>query len=80
MFENAGEGLDTVYSTAHFRLAANVDYLVLQGSADLQGYGNSLSNVLYGNTGNKSSTATPAPNDVRRRRQRRLFVDNAGDL
>ena len=41
VFENPGEGADTVYSTAHFRLAADLEYLVLQGSADLQGYGNS---------------------------------------
>ena len=40
-FENPGEGTDTIYSTAHFRLAADLEYLVLQGSADLQGYGNS---------------------------------------
>ena len=42
VIENAGEGNDTVFSTAHFRLSANVENLVLQGSADLQGYGNSL--------------------------------------
>ena len=38
--ENPGEGIDTVFSTAHFRLSANVEHLVLQGNADLQGYGN----------------------------------------
>ena len=52
VFENAGEGVDTVYSTAHFRLSDNVEHLILQGSADLQGYGNGLSNALYGNSGN----------------------------
>jgi Ca2+-binding RTX toxin-like protein len=51
VIENANEGNDTVYSTAHLRLTENVENLVLQGSADLQGYGNSLSNVLYGNSG-----------------------------
>ena len=34
------------------RLSANVENLILQGSADLQGYGNSQSNVIYGNSGN----------------------------
>ncbi len=49
--ENANEGTDAVFSTTHFALSANVETLVLQGSADLQGYGNSLANTLYGNTG-----------------------------
>jgi Ca2+-binding RTX toxin-like protein len=51
VFENAGEGNDTVYSTAHFRLSDDVENLILQGSADLQGYGNGLGNILYGNGG-----------------------------
>ena len=45
--ENAGEGIDAVFSTAHFRLSANVENLVLQGSADLQGYGNGDANTIY---------------------------------
>ena len=61
VFENAGEGTDVVFSTAHFRLADNVEALVLQGNADLQGYGNSEANVLFGNAGNKSSTARAGP-------------------
>ena len=39
--ENLDEGSDTVFATAHFGLAANVENLILQGAADLQGYGNS---------------------------------------
>jgi len=52
VIENAGEGTDTVFSSAHLVLSANVEYLVLQGSADLQGYGNGLANGIYGNSGN----------------------------
>jgi trimeric autotransporter adhesin len=52
VIENAGEGNDAVFSTAHFALSANVEALVLQGTADLQGYGNDLANTIYGNTGN----------------------------
>src|SRR5262245_47519157 len=52
VIEGAGQGTDAVFSTAHFALSANVDTLVLQGNADLQGYGNDLANALYGNTGN----------------------------
>src|SRR5262245_37467353 len=50
--ENAGEGQDAVFSTAHFALSANVETHVLQGMADLQGYDNRLTNALYGNGGN----------------------------
>ena len=52
--------------TAHFRLSDNVENLILQGNADLQGYGNGLSNALYGNSGNNpdgfrsSNPTTPA--------------------
>src|SRR4029453_11571788 len=51
-FGNPGEGNDAVLSTAHYGLAADVETLVLQGSADLQGLGNNQANTLYGNTGN----------------------------
>jgi endoglucanase len=78
--ENPGEGNDAVFSTAHFRLAANVETLVLQGSADLQGYGNSLGNLIYGNSGNNlldgdagvDAMFGGAGNDV-------YYVDNGGD-
>jgi serralysin len=49
--ESDSEGNDTVYSTVHYTLSANVENLILQGTADLQGYGNSLSNSIYGNAG-----------------------------
>jgi Ca2+-binding RTX toxin-like protein len=51
-FENPGEGTDVVLSSVHYGLAANVETLVLQGDADLQGYGNNQANTLYGNAGN----------------------------
>ena len=52
VIENAGEGTDAVFATAHFGLSANVETLVLQGGADLQGSGNGQTQHDLGNTGN----------------------------
>jgi Ca2+-binding RTX toxin-like protein len=79
-FEVAGQGNDAVFSTAHYGLAADVETLVLQGSADLQGYGSNQANSIYGNAGNNLLNGAGgadimlggAGNDT-------YFVDNAGD-
>ena len=82
VFENASEGTDAVFSTAHFGLTANVETLVLQGSADLQGYGNSWREYALRQHRQQSRlTARAVPtimfggagNDV-------YFVDDVGDL
>ena len=78
--ENPGEGTDTVYATIHYRLPENIENLSLLGIADLQGYGNDLSNLIYGNAGNNllngeggaDGMVGGAGNDV-------YFVDHAGD-
>jgi Ca2+-binding RTX toxin-like protein len=79
--ENPGEGTDTVFSTAHYALSANIETLVLQGSADLQGYGNSEANRIIGNAGNDLLNGEGgadimrggAGNDI-------YFVDDGGDI
>ena len=47
----AGE-IDTVRSSLNWSLGANLENLTLIGSANLNGNGNALNNVLIGNTGN----------------------------
>ena len=49
--ELAGQGSDTVQSSISYALTANVEKLVLTGSANLTGAGNDLGNVLTGNGG-----------------------------
>jgi hypothetical protein len=56
-----GSFVGAVEPNAHYRLSANVENLVLQGTADLQGYGNSQANTLVGNAGVTSWTVMPAP-------------------
>jgi Ca2+-binding RTX toxin-like protein len=52
IYENPNEGTDIVYSTASLVIGPNIENLVLQGSANLQGYGNSQANAIFGNSGN----------------------------
>src|SRR5262249_44715215 len=80
VIETAGEGNDAVFATVHFALAANVETLVLQGTADLQGYGNALPNTLYGNAGNNLLDGRGAADVMRGGAGNdTYFVDDAGD-
>jgi serralysin len=49
--ESRGQGIDTVKASVSHTLGAHVEKLVLVGSADLNGSGNGLDNVLVGNAG-----------------------------
>ena len=49
--EYAGQGVDTVYSTITYTLAAYADNLVLSGAGATTGTGNELNNVMSGNSG-----------------------------
>lgn len=50
--ENLGEGVDTVQSAVNNTLTDNVENLTLTGTANINGTGNALDNVITGNSGN----------------------------
>lgn len=50
--EAVDEGLDVVYSSVSYRLADNVETLLLTGFASIDGSGNALNNSITGNRGN----------------------------
>jgi Ca2+-binding RTX toxin-like protein len=48
--EAAGQGIDTIQSSASYVLPAEVENLQLMGTAGLAGTGNTLGNLIYGNS------------------------------
>ncbi|WP_171900821.1 M10 family metallopeptidase C-terminal domain-containing protein, partial [Stappia indica] len=64
--ELAGEGVDSVYSTITFGLSSqsqHLENLYLQGTGNINGYGNGQNNIIAGNIGN-NSLAGGAGNDT----------------
>ena len=73
IFENFNQGYDTVYSSANHTLSANVEALVLTGTAvGVTGTGNALSNVIYGSTNTQANVLEGA------RRKRHLYRWDGG--
>ncbi len=48
----ATSGVDTVLASVNYTLGANVEYLTLTGTGNINGTGNALNNRVYGNAGN----------------------------
>ena len=52
VIEEHNQGYDRVFSTVSYTLGANIEYLQLEGTANINGTGNELDNVIIGNAGN----------------------------
>lgn len=52
VLENPGGGIDTVRANFNYTLGANLENLILTGSANRDGTGNNLANTITGNSGN----------------------------
>jgi len=52
--EALSEGTDRVFSSISYSLAANIETLILSGTANSSGTGNDLSNTIIGNAGNNT--------------------------
>jgi VCBS repeat-containing protein len=81
LIEAADAGTDTVETFLTWTLGANLENLTLNGSAAINGYGNSLNNVITGNSGGNTlrgnggtDTLTGGAGDDR------YYIDSADDI
>jgi Ca2+-binding RTX toxin-like protein len=72
VIEAANQGFDSIISSVDYALGAHVEELQLVGNVDLNGVGNTLNNVMFGNDGGNRLDGG-AGNDT-------LFGGDGGDL
>ena len=82
MIEIAGEGKDTVYASADYKLAAGqeIEVLSLQGIAALSGTGNEFANIIIGNQGDNTLDGGKGNDTLTGGKGSDIYVvDSAGD-
>ena len=77
--ENNGEGIDTVKSTITYTLNSNVENLILEGTSDINGTGNSLDNFISGNDGINTLTGDVGNDYLDGKSGTDILVGGAGD-
>lgn len=78
--ERVGEGTDQVLAWISYQLAANVEVLILQGAAAINGAGNGLNNTIIGNAGNNVLNGGAGSDTLAGGKGDDIYdVDSAGD-